>query len=734
MTELANPSRRRFLKTTSVVAGSLVVGFYLPVSQSRMAQAAESSNEAASVFAPNAFIRIAPDDTVTVLVKHAEMGQGVASSLPQMVAEELDVAWQQVKFEFSPAAPAYVHTVFGAQMTGGSTSIANSYLQMRQAGALARALLVQAAAEQWGITPEQCRTENGVVFGADSQQARFGELVAAAAKLTPPAEVKLKEKADFHTIGKPKPRLDTPPKVNGTAQFGIDVYVPDMLTAVVARPPVFGASLSSVDDSAAKQVDGVRQIVTIPSGVAVVADSFWQAKKGREALKLEWDSKGNETLSSEGIIKQYHELADTAGVVARQDGDVTATLDKAAQTVTAAYEFPYLAHTPMEPLNCVASVTADSCEIWTGSQFQTVDQANAAKIAGLKPEQVIIHTQFLGGGFGRRANKDSDFVSEAVHVAKAVGKPVKVVWTREDDVQGGYYRPLYVHHVTAGVDEKGQALVWQHRIAGQSIVVNSPFEAVLLKDGIDATSVEGASTLPYAVPNLQVEYHLTENPVTTLWWRSVGHTHTGFVTEVMVDELAALAKADPVAYRQQLLSSSSHEDAARLLGVLNLAVSKAAWDQPLASAEGVRRGRGVAVHKSFGSYVAEVAEVSVKPDGSFSVDKVVCAIDCGTVINPDTVAAQAEGAIVYGLSAFLYGEITIKEGRAQQSNYHDYRALRFNEMPAVEVHIVESDVAPTGVGEPATPVIAPAVSNALFMATGQRVRKLPVDTSMLKAV
>lgn len=729
MNELANPSRRQFLKGTAAAAGALVIGVYLP-SNPRLAAAAEAVE---MPFKPNAFVRIGEDNRITVLVKHAEMGQGVATSLPQMVAEELDVAWEHVGFEFAPAEPVYSHTAFGIQMTGGSTSVSNSYTQMRNAGATARAMLVQAAAEQWGVAPSACHTEQGKVIGPEGQTAMYGELAAKAARLTAPEKVALKAASAFHTIGKPKPRLDTPPKVDGTAQFGIDVIVPEMLIAVIARPPMFGGTLKSVNADKAKQVDGVREVVTIPAGVAVVADSFWQAKKGRDALELEWDAQGNENLSSADILQGYHEQAKTPGMVARQEGAAEEYLSKTAQQFSAEYEFPYLAHAPMEPLNCVASVTADSCEVWTGSQFQTVDKGNAAKIAGLPPEQVTIHSQYLGGGFGRRANKDSDFVSEAVHVAKAVGQPVKVIWTREDDVQGGYYRPAYVHHVTAGVDDNGDPLAWHHRIVGQSIVANSPFESALMHDGVDQTSVEGASTLVYAVPNLQVEYHQTTNPVTTLWWRSVGHTHTAFVAESVIDELAALAKADPVAYRLKALAASSQTtDAERLQGVLKLATEQAGWSAPLAQKDGVRRGRGVAVHKSFGSYAAEVAEVSVKPDGTFTVDKVVSAIDCGTVVNPDTVKAQMESAIVYGLTAVLYGEITIKNGRAQQSNFHDYQALRLDEMPELEAHIVASTADPSGVGEPGTPPIGPAVCNALYAATGQRIRRLPVDTELLK--
>lgn len=715
--------RRDFLKGTAAVASGLVIGLYLP-SQSRIAEAAVETKP----FAPNAFLRIGTDNQITVIVKHSEMGQGISTALPMLVAEELDADWHTVKFEFAPAAPEYNHTVFPIQMTGGSTSVSNSYQQLRQAGATAKAMLVAAAAQQWQVEPDTCRVAQSVVYhDASKRQATFGELADVAAQQETPIEVQLKVKADFKLIGKPTKRLDSLAKVNGSAAFGMDVDLPDMLTAVIARPPTFGATVKSVDASATKAVKGVHEVVQVPAGVAVVADSFWQAKLGRDALKVEWDIPAASKVSSDDLFQQYHAMAEKPGKLAGNHGEAEQALQDCNKVVAAEYTFPYLAHAAMEPLNCTAQLSDDGCEIWTGSQFQTVDQGNIAYAAGIKPEKIRINTLMLGGGFGRRANITSDFVVEAVLVAKALGtkKPVKTVWLREDDTRGGYYRPMYVHHVRAGIKD-GKPHAWHHRLVGQSILTNTPFEKFLVKDGIDQTSVEGITTLPYALPHLRAEYETTQLPVPTLWWRSVGHSHNAFVTESVIDELATLAAKDPVQFR--LAALTEHP---RHAGVLKLVAEKADWDKPLAQKDGVRRGRGVAVHESFHSYAAQIAEVSVQPDGQFSVDRVVCAIDCGTAVNPQTIEAQMQSAIVFGLSAALTGKITLQDGVVEQSNFHDYPVLRMDEMPKIEVHIVTSDAPPTGVGEPATPPIAPAVANALFVATGKRVRSLPIETAQL---
>ena len=723
MSTIENPGRRRFLQTAAVVGGALVIGFHLPQG-GRRALSADSGKP----FVPNAFLRIGSDDSVTVLVKHAEMGQGVSTALPMLVAEDLEADWNTIQFEFAPVDPAYNHTVYGIQMTGGSTSIANSYEQMRKAGAAAKAMLLEAAAETWSVPATECRAEKGVILHEKSERsARYGELAEKAAQLPPPAEVTLKDPKDFKFVGTPVKRLDARSKVTGSPIYGLDATLPGASTAVVARAPSFGAKLKSFDAVAAKAVPGVEQVLEVPSGVAVVADTFWSAQKGREALKTEWE--GGETRSSADLSAEYQELATKPGAVAHTAGDAEKALADAAKTVEAEFSVPYLAHAAMEPLNCLVRIQDGQCDIWTGTQFQTMDRMVAAQVAELPPEQVFIHTQMLGGGFGRRANKDSDFVREAVAVCKAVGGgPVKTVWTREDDMRGGYYRPMYLHKVRAGIDAEGNATAWHHRIVGQSIAAGTAFEEAMVKDGVDVTSVEGVADLAYAVPNLHVEYHKTENPVPVLWWRSVGHSHTAFATESIVDELAHLAGQNPVAYRLALL-----KDKPRHRGVLELAAKKAGCVKPLESKDGIRRGRGVAVHESFHSFAAEVVEVSVRPNGHFKVDRVVCAIDCGRVVNPDTVAAQMESAIAFGLAAVLHSELTLKDGMVEQDNFNAYQVLRMSEMPVVEVHIVASEAEPTGVGEPGTPPIAPAVANALFAATGKRVRRLPVETDELKA-
>lgn len=521
----------------------------------------------------------------------------------------------------------------------------------------------------------------------------------------------------FKVIGKGFKRTDTRSKSDGSAEFGLDLHLPDMLTAVVARPTRFGDKVKSVNGDKALASPGVKAVFEIPAGVAVVATDTWSAIKGREALVVEWEPGPGVGLDSDGIMAAYRGVAKLPGAVARKDGDVDAALSGAATRLSAEFEVPYLAHAPMEPLNCVVQVHEDGCEIWTGDQFQTGDQGNAAAVLGIKPEQVRIHTLFAGGSFGRRANAKSDYVVECVYIAKHMGVPVKTVWTREDDIRGGYYRPCYLHTLEGGLDKDGNPVAWKERIVGQSIVAGTPFAAGMIKNGVDQTSVEGASTLPYGIPNLLVDLHSPIWPVPVLWWRSVGSSHTAFATEVFLDELAHAAGADPVEFRRKLLKHHP-----RHLGVLNLVAEKADWGKPLPAGW----GRGVAVHESFRTHVAEVAEVSVKDDGSYKVERVVCAVDCGQPVTPDVIKAQMEGGIGFGLSAALHSAITLKDGRAQQSNFDDYRILRLHEMPKVEVYIVESEAAPTGVGEPGVPPVAPAVVNAIFAATGKRIRKLPI--------
>ena len=709
MTALA---RRGFLKAGAAAGGGLLVGFQIP-----MGGRGEVFGAIPRVFSPNAFLRIAPDDVITVIVGKSEMGQGVFTSLPMLVAEELEADWKRIRVESAPVDAAYNHPQMGMQFTGGSMSVASSWEPLRSAGATAREMLISAAAETWKVDRGTLRAEKGrVLHDATKRSLSYGALADAAAKVTPPSAVTLKEPKDFKIIGKPTPRLDTPEKVNGKAQFAMDVALPGMMIVLVARPPVFGGRALKVDDARAKAIPGVRAVVQVPSGVAVVATGFWAARRGREALDVQWEAGPNAALSSASLRAQFARLAETPGALAKNEGDATAALASAAKRLTAEYEVPYLAHAPMEPLNVVVDLKTDHCEIWAGTQFQTSDRMAAAAVAGLKPEQVQIHTTFLGGGFGRRANPANDFIREAVEVAKAVGAPVKVIWTREDDIQGGFYRPMWYDRIAGGIDAAGNPVAWIHTIVGQSIIAGTPFEGFMVQNGVDVTSVEGAADLAYAVPNLHVELHSPKTGIPVLWWRSVGHSHTAFVTECFLDELAAAGGKDPYELRRSLLAHHPRHKA-----VLELAATKAAWGSPVPAG----RARGIAVHESFGSFVAQVAEVSVV-GRTVKVHRVVCAIDCGQVVNPDTVRAQVEGAIVFGLTAALHGEITFKDGRVEQSNFHDYPMLRIDEMPEVEVHIAPSTEAPSGVGEPGVPPIAPAVANALFALTGRRVRRLPI--------
>ncbi|MGH8564371.1 MAG: molybdopterin cofactor-binding domain-containing protein [Gammaproteobacteria bacterium] len=712
-------SRREFLKASAAVSAGLTLGFYLPTGIAQgLGKMAGSA--AAPSFAPNAFVRIATDGRVTVIAKHVEMGQGSYTGLATLVAEELDADWSKVKVEGAPAdAKLYNNLFWGeTQGTGGSSAIANSYEQLRKAGAAARAMLVAAAAEQWEVLAEEITVEQGIIMHG-GRKLSFGQLAQKAAALAVPTEVTLKDPKDFRYIGKQIPRKDSKAKCNGTARYTIDMKLPGMLTAVVAHPPLFGARVKSFDASKTKKVKGVVDVVQIPEGVAVLANNFWAAKQGRDGLSVEWDEAGANKVGSAEILAQYKALAAKPGLAAHQAGDTNAAFRSGAKTFEAAFEFPYLAHAAMEPMNCVVELGKDGCEVWNGEQFQTVDQANVAAAVGMKPEQVKINMLYAGGSFGRRANPRSDYPVEAAHIAKAIdGRvPIKLQWTREDDMRAGYFRPIYYHILRAALDADGNPVAWHHRIVGQSILAGTPFESMLVKAGIDATSVEGASNLPYAIPNILVDLHSPKVGVPVQWWRSVGSTHTAFSTETFIDELAAAADKDPVEFRRALLAKHP-----RHLGVLNLAAEKAGWGTPLAKG----KARGVAVHESFKTFVAQVAEVVMKPDGSLRVERVICAVDCGVPVNPDVIRAQMEGGIGYGLAAALDGAITLKDGRVEQSNFHDYRVLRMNEMPKVEVHIVPSQENPTGVGEPGVPPIAPALCNALFALTGKRIRSLPI--------
>jgi isoquinoline 1-oxidoreductase beta subunit len=716
-----NPvSRRGFLKGSAVLGGGLVVAFVIPGGH-RFAFGAENQGEE---FAPNAFLRIGNDNSVTVLLGHSEMGQGIWTGLTMLIAEELDADWSKIRVEHAPASAAeYGLPAFGGmQITGGSTSTWMEFDRYRQAGAAARLMLIDAAAKRFDMAPSQIHTESGVVIAGD-KRATYGELADDAGKLPvpDPASIKFKEAKDWKVIGKPTKRLDTPEKITGQAKFGMDVQFDGLMTAVVARPPVFGGSVKSFEGAEALAVPGVHKVVQVPTGVAVIADHYWAAKLGRDALKVVWEPGPNAGLDSQQLLESFRKLAATPGTSVSQAGDATVMLGRAAKTIEAEYSVPYLAHAPMEPLNCTVKITKDKCEIWTGTQFQTLDQMIAGKITGLKPEQVEIHTQFLGGGFGRRANPTSDFVSEAVYVAKAAGEPVKTVWSREDDIRGGYYRSAFLHQARIGLDADGMPIAWKHMLVGQSIMAGTSFEATMVKDGVDKTSVEGVADSPYfeGLANHLIDLHSPQTGISVLWLRSVGHTHTAFVMESLIDELAEAAGKDPVEYRRTLLKAHP-----RHLGVLNLAVEKADWKAPLPDGHAL----GVAVHESFGSYVAHVAEVS-QDNLAIRVHRVVCAVDCGIAVNPQSIVAQMESGITFGLGFTLHSKLTFKNGQVQQSNFHDYQVLRLNEMPVVEVHIVPSTDKPGGIGEVGVPPVAPAVANAVFALTGQRLRELPLQLS-----
>ncbi|MDB6089579.1 MAG: Tat (twin-arginine translocation) pathway signal sequence domain protein [Gammaproteobacteria bacterium] len=712
-------TRRQFLKLTSLAGAGLTLGTMLP----------EAASAAGAAPLATPFVRIDPDNTVTVISKHVEAGQGVWTGLPAIVADELDASWDQMRVESAPAkVPMYGNFAFdpkgSVQGTGGSTAVANSWIQLRQAGATARAMLVQAAATQWKVPAGDITVSDGVVaHAASGKKATFGELAARAANVPVPTDVKLKDPSQFKIIGREKlPRLDSHAKSFGKQQFAIDVMLPGMMTAVVMRPPRFGGKVVSFDASKAKAVAGVVDVVQIPRGVAVIGRDMWAAKKGRDVLQVTWDESAAETRGTVEIMKEYKRLAGLPeAVTAAKVGDAATNLKNAAHTIDAEFEFPYLAHAPMEPLTAVCQLSPDKCEIWAGCQFQTIDQVNAAMATGLKPDQVVINTLAAGGTFGRRANAESDYIAEVASIAKASGGkyPVRLIWTREDDVTGGRYRPMNYHHVTAGLSQDGKVVAYRQRVVGQSIMAGTPF-AAMMKDGVDPTAVEGHAGEQYDLDNVHVTWSQPKSAVPVLWWRSVGHSHMSFSKEVIMDELAEAAGKDPVAFRLALL-----EKHPKHAGALRLAAEKAGWDKPFPKGKG--RGRGVAVHESFGTVVAQVAEVTVDGD-SITVDRVVCALDCGIAVNPDVILAQMQSGIGYGLSAALHGKITLTDGRVDQTNFHQYTVLRINEMPrAIEVYVVPSTNPPTGVGEPGLPPIAPAVANAVRAATGIKLRKLPFD-------
>jgi isoquinoline 1-oxidoreductase beta subunit len=715
-------SRRDFVGA-GIAAGA---GLTLAVSLEGCKEAFPEAGGAA--FAPNAWIRVGADDVVTVIVDRSEMGQGVSTALPMLVAEELDADWSRIRYEFAPANEAYNNPLSLGQLTGGSTSIRAAWRPLREAAAKARLMLVGAAAAEWGVPAARCRTENGAVLAPDGRRLGYGALATAAASQPVPERVTLKSAREFTLIGKSLPRLDTAAQVTGRTGFGIDAQPEGVLTAVVARCPVFGGTLRSFDPAAARAVPGVRHIVRIGSGVAVVAEGYWAAQQGRAALTLEWDEGSLATLDDAAVSARLTELTRQPGHLARKTGQGAAA--GAARFFEAVYEVPYLAHATMEPMNCTADVRPDRVTLWVPTQYQTGPKllgggtrGMAAKLAGVSMRQVTVHTTQLGGGFGRRA--ETDFVAEACEISRLVGAPVKLVWSREDDIRHDQYRPAARHLLRGGLGNDGMPIVWSHRIACPSIIAKfmprwlprfATHLAGPLKGGVDANAIEGAAEIPYAIPNLEIRYAQADLGVPVGFWRSVGNSHTAFAVECFLDELAALAGKDPVEFRRQLLTRSP-----RHLAVLNLAAAEAGWGTALPAG----RARGVALHASFGSFVAQVAEVSLQ-ENKVRVHRVVCAIDCGQVVNPDIVKAQMEGGIVFGLTAALKGRISLAKGRVRQSNFHDYPLLTMREMPVIDVHLVPSTFEPGGVGEPGTPPIAPAVANALFAATGKRVRKLPL--------
>ncbi len=720
-------NRRSFLKVTLLTGGAVVFGLNLPLrsrAEERFNIPAGSSEPVAD-FQPNAFIKIAPDGKVTVTVGQSEMGQGVLTSLPMIVADELEVEWDVVEYEQGPAGQAYANPAFKTQMTGGSSSVKVFFMPLRKSAAMVREMLVMAAAQQWGVSPDTCKAINGtVVHTSTKRTVKYGDLLADAAKITPPIEPKLKDPKDFKFIGKPVKRLDTASKLNGTAIFGIDVVVPGMLYATIMRSPVFGGTIKSVENKAALAIKGVRNIVPLEFGVGVVADNYWAAKKGRDALKIVWNEGKMANVSSDGIYADYANAAVTGkGIEAKRIGDVAAGQEKSVKTIDAVYYVPYLAHATMEPMNATADVRKDSCEVWSGTQVQMIVQGMVAKALGLTTDKVKVNTPLLGGGFGRRLG---EYVMDAVLLSKAVGKPVKVVWTREDDIQNDYYRPATYNKMSAGLDASGKPVFWNHRLVSSSIMATlgpQIFGEAPPATVLDDFATEGAHNLPYDMQNLYVDWVRMETGIPVGFWRSVGSSHTAFSTECFLDELAEAAKKDPLEFRLSLL-----EIHPRHAGVLKLAAEKAGWGNP-ASKEVFR---GLAVHKSFDSYVAQVAEVSVGADGKPKVHRVICAIDCGQIVNPDTIKAQMESSIIFGLTAALYGEITVKNGRVEQNNFYDYKMLRMNETPKIDVYIVPSAEKHGGVGEPGTPPIAPAVVNAIFAATGKRIRSLPIRPEELK--
>jgi len=715
-------NRRSFLHVSTAAAGGMLVSLYLDVS----AFALESNQgPQAKVYPPDAFVHVRPDGKIEITVNRLEFGQGVQTALPMILADELDADWSQVIAELAPAADVYKDPVFGIQMVGGSGSIAHSYQQYREVGAKTRAMLIAAAAEKWHVSADQCRTENSVVYGPGNRSARYAELAKDAARKPVPDKVQLKNPSQFRLIGKNIKRLDSRAKCDGSQKFGLDLDLPGMKVALVAHPPVFGGKVKSFDDKDARAIAGVRDVFEIPlaqgGGVAVVADRFWTAKQARDRLKIVWDLSGIEHPDSTQLWTKFKALVRTPGNVAVTRGDEKA-LERipAANRIVAEYEFPFLAHTPMEPLNATVRFEGDHAEAWVPSQFQTLDQVAVAQALGLTPDKVTFHTEFAGGGFGRRAVIDSHIPREAALIARRHrGTPVKLIWTREDDVRGGYYRPMHAHRVEIGVGRDGMPAAWRHVIVGQSLVAGTPFAAMMIKNGVDQTTVEGTADTNYNLPHFHVSAHNPTVNVPVLWWRSVGNTHTAFVMETLIDELATRAKMDPIAYRRKLLKP----EAKKLLAALDLLEQKSAWRTNLPKGHAA----GVSCHECFDTAVACAVDVSIENKRP-KIHRATVAVNCGLAVNPLTVESQFQAGLGFGVTQLMaQGAITFKDGRVEQRNFDGYTPPYIMDAPTtVDVHIVPSNEAPTGCGEPPVPVISPAVVNALSKLTGKRYRSLPL--------
>ncbi|MEO8419853.1 MAG: xanthine dehydrogenase family protein molybdopterin-binding subunit [Hyphomicrobium sp.] len=713
-------SRRRFLQAGAAFGGGLMIG-WVEFAHTEEAGAVDAPS---TLFAPNAFIRIDREGKVTVISPSIEMGQGTFTSLPMLVAEELDVDMKNVGVEQSPPSDKLYGNpgLGGVQMTGGSMSIRGFYLPMREAGAAARQMLISAAAVKLGVDAADLTTQAGqVVHARSGQRVDYGALADDAAKLPVPTDVKLKDPSTFRIIGTPVKRLDVAGKVNGAAIYGIDVQVPGMKVATVAASPVFGGTVASVDEAAALAVPGVRQVVKIDNAVAVIADNYWAAKKGLEAAKPTFNDGPNAKLSTADVVAALAKASEREGAVAKTLGDASAALQSAATKVDSTYENPFLAHATMEPINCTVHVTPEGCDIWVGTQIPSITQLVISKTLGIDLDKVRIHNHLLGGGFGRRL--EFDFVLQAVLFAKQSKDPVKVIWSREEDIQHDMYRPYYYDKISAGLDRDGKLIAWKHRIVGSSIIAR--YNPTSFKDGVDPDAVDGAIELPYDIPNVHVDYVREEPPgIPTAFWRGVGPTRNAYVVESFIDELAATAKKDPFEFRRELTANSP-----RARHVLERAAAIAGWGTRLDA----RKGRGIALLQAFGCFMAQVAEVTVADDGEVHVDRVVAVVDCGQVVNPNTVEAQLQSGIIFGITAVLWGEITLKDGRVEQTNFDDYKILRIDQAPKIETEIVKSSEAPGGIGEPGTSTLTPAVLNAVYAATGVRLRKLPIQAQLLRS-